>query len=149
MLDNLLELLSTIEGRASRRHWWAAMAVYVAMAVSIMLLNILFSSGLLAITGYIVYIMTVIGCFIVSIRRLHDIGYSGLTVLLYLIPVAGPLIMLILLGTLPGTIGKNVYGKAFTLRRRPAEHTISNMYSTAPHAPLMASTHADARSEST
>ena len=46
----------------------------------------------------------------VSIRRLHDVGHSAWFLLIYLIPVFGGPIMLILF-TLPGTRGPNDFGE--------------------------------------
>jgi uncharacterized membrane protein YhaH (DUF805 family) len=46
----------------------------------------------------------------VSIQRLHDIGRSGLNMLLVLIPVIGPVWVLLLLGR-RGAEGSNRYGR--------------------------------------
>lgn len=45
----------------------------------------------------------------VSIRRLHDIGHSAWFLLLYLIPLGGPIMLVVF--TLPGTKGPNDFGE--------------------------------------
>ena len=135
MLDNLFVLLSTTEGRASRRHWWAAMAVYVLIAISAFIISVWSENLLVAVIVFSLYGLTIIGCFLVSIRRLHDLNLTGLLVLVYLIPFAGPVVLFVLLGLLPGTSGKNAYGEPFLFRRRPPSHAISQLYATSSASP--------------
>ncbi len=48
--------------------------------------------------------------FALYIKRYHDLGYSGYRVLLGLIPIVGPIWVLVECGFFPGTPGKNAYG---------------------------------------
>ena len=66
-------------GRASKReYWWSVLFAF-----------------LLSFTG-IGGLVCFIGGLSIGIRRLHDIGKSGASILLCLIPFAGPIIMLVL-----------------------------------------------------
>ena len=45
-----------------------------------------------------------------GVRRLHDIGKSGLWYLLILVPLVGPVILLIWFCPTVGTMARNAYG---------------------------------------
>jgi len=60
--------------------------------------------------GYLIWsVLTFIPLLAVSVRRLHDIGNSGWWIVLCLVPLAGPLILLIWDCT-DSQIGTNKYG---------------------------------------
>ena len=74
-------------GRSRRsEYWWAYLAVVIISAV------------LTAVLGELAYIWslaTLVPQIAITIRRLHDIGKSGWFYLIGLIPLAGPIILLV------------------------------------------------------
>ena len=100
---------ATFTGRASRsEYWWWALftfVVYLVLGLITYALGIATSRdggrtpGLLAIPLIIVFAVFFLGIIVptiaLTVRRLHDAGYSGLFALLLLIPYLGSLIMMI------------------------------------------------------
>jgi uncharacterized membrane protein YhaH (DUF805 family) len=96
-------------GRASRsEYWWWALfsfIVYLVLGLPTYALGITTSRdggrtpGLLALPLTILLAIFALGIFVptlaLTVRRLHDAGYSGLLALLLLIPYVGSLILLI------------------------------------------------------
>ena len=74
-------------GRSRRsEYWWAYLAVVIISAV------------LTAVLGELAYIWTLatlIPNIAITVRRLHDIGKSGWYYLIGLIPLVGPIILLV------------------------------------------------------
>ena len=74
-------------GRSRRsEYWWAYLAVVIISAV------------LTAVLGELAYIWslaTLVPQIAITIRRLHDIGKSGWFYLIGLIPLAGPILLLV------------------------------------------------------
>lgn len=102
-----IALLLGLEGRATRSDWFKRLAL-IALACSALgaLGDTIFgdqSANLFAI----VFILTAIP---VTIQRLHDVSLGGWTLFWLLVPVAGPLIILIHVAR-PGVAGSNRYGK--------------------------------------
>lgn len=101
-----------ISGRARRKEYW----YFVLFSLlSTKLLSALYPTRELDFELYH-YLITffqlvwLVPGLTVSIRRLHDIGKSGLWVLLWLVPVLGG-IFLFFWFTQPGEEGKNYYGE--------------------------------------
>ena len=93
------------KGRARRKEYWSFFACHLIISIILTVLSGLFGFGFLsAIYGLAVFIPTIA----VSVRRLHDIGYSGLWVLLGLIPFG--LFVLLQFFALEGQHGPNQYG---------------------------------------
>ena len=100
---------ATFAGRASRsEYWWWALftfLAYLVLGLAAYALGITTSRdggrtpGLLALPLLILFAVFVFGVIIptlaLTVRRLHDAGYSGLFALLLLIPYLGSLIILI------------------------------------------------------
>jgi uncharacterized membrane protein YhaH (DUF805 family) len=94
-------------GRATRgEYWWfflAMLLVYVALA----------ALGAVSEVFVAIYGLVVLGALIpglaLAVRRMHDLDKSGWALLLGLIPVVGPIILLVLACT-QGTPGPNRYG---------------------------------------
>ena len=80
-------------GRASRSEYWIWWGFMVVVFVAIGAVALLFDS-----TGYIVASVVALAFFLpnlaVTVRRLHDIGRSGLWLLIVFIPFIGSLILL-------------------------------------------------------
>ena len=100
---------ATFSGRASRsEYWWwylFTFLVYLVLGVPLYVVGIATSRdggrtpGTLAIPLIILLTVFALGIIVPSlaltVRRLHDAGYSGLLALLFLIPYVGGLVMLI------------------------------------------------------
>lgn len=85
------------EGRSRRaEYWWAALMVFVL--------------SLIPYINILVGLATIIPSIAVGVRRLHDINKSGWYMLLCLIPIVGPIILIIWFCQ-EGTIGPNQYGE--------------------------------------
>ena len=94
-------------GRARRSEfWWFYLFTALVVVAGLVLDAVLGTGGLL-------YGLTVLGLFLpqlaVSVRRLHDIDRSGWAYLLYVIPFAG-FILLIVFNTKEGQRGANRFG---------------------------------------
>jgi len=100
---------ATFSGRASRsEYWWwylFTFLVYLVLGVPLYVVGIATSRdggwtpGTLAIPLIILLTVFALGIIVPSlaltVRRLHDAGYSGLLALLFLIPYVGGLVILI------------------------------------------------------
>ena len=97
---------ATFSGRSSRSaYWWFslfnALVVVVALVVDAALR-----------TGGVFYVLTVLGIVVpniaLTVRRLHDTGHSGWWLLVSLVPLVGPIVLLVI--TLRGSEGPNQWG---------------------------------------
>ena len=83
------------EGRTNRSDFWLTVLVNVIIGCILQYI-IGFDTSILANLLYLIFsILSLIPGIAISIRRLHDIGKSGLNLLLIFIPVIGPIILLI------------------------------------------------------
>ncbi len=112
-------LVPHIQGRLTRRRFWAATVMYLVVSTALsMLWRMLFWQPMsveswnfvdlvisLAALYFYVVLVTVL------IRRLHDFGRSGWWVLLFLIPIVAP-IAYIVIGCIAGNPAANAYGPA-------------------------------------
>ena len=113
---NFLESVETcfkkyvdFNGRASRSEfWWFYLFWIIAYIVSAMIDPILI---LLVILGLLLPYITV------TARRLHDINKTGWLQLIVLIPLVGPIIMLVFCVT-EGDKKRNKYGPPIKFKRR-------------------------------
>ena len=104
----------TFAGRASRSEFWFMLLWFILIGFAVMV-----GSMMLAVTGLSLVVMllcwlfslaTIIPSICVSVRRLHDIGYSGWWWWIGLLPLVGGLILLILY-ILPSEPRENRYGQ--------------------------------------
>ena len=109
----VLKKYKVFSGRATRAEYWYFILfqnlIFIALSVIDLFtgtLGILLGFGLLS--GLYMF-ATLVPTIAVAVRRLHDIGRSGVSLLFGLIPFAGPIIMLVFFVTdsQPGT---NQYG---------------------------------------
>ncbi len=104
-------------GRARRAElWWFALLNFAAYIVIFILAFILGSMsdalGSLGVILYVVYALAVIvPSLAVAVRRLHDTNKSGWMLLVSLIPLVGPIILLVFYFT-DGDPGENQYGSS-------------------------------------
>lgn len=103
----VLKKYAVFDGRARRKEYWYF--YLVNLVVSLMLALIDFQSG----TAYLFGGLYSLGIFLpglgVEIRRLHDIGRSGWWLFIGLVPLVGPIILIIWLAT-KGDTRPNDYG---------------------------------------
>lgn len=107
---------ANFNGRARRSEYW----YYVL--TNVLIFGTLFLSATLSeelhewisdafwYSIVIYFLLILIPSFAVVVRRLHDIGKSGWYYFVRVIPIVGPIWLLIMLCT-EGTQGKNQYGK--------------------------------------
>jgi uncharacterized membrane protein YhaH (DUF805 family) len=134
---DLVELLTTYQGRINRAKYWIAVLCFIGIGVALgvlgFILGILGSVGgiLLIVISIIVYIAMMIAGVFVGIKRLHDREKSGWWLLLFMLAPSvltalGHMIGLgivfslgalaisiwafVELGCLRGTVGSNQYG---------------------------------------
>jgi uncharacterized membrane protein YhaH (DUF805 family) len=117
--------LFSLRGRSGRKRFWLTVLLQFAALLAVGGLVVALSSALLPFASVPLGVALLVGSFALSlcnsIKRIHDIGYSGwwvapfylVSLMMSLIPAIGGgfgLICLILLGTLPGTQGTNKFG---------------------------------------
>ncbi|MBC8256409.1 MAG: DUF805 domain-containing protein [Candidatus Marinimicrobia bacterium] len=97
---------ANFNGRASRQEYWMFFLFNMIFAIVILGIDIILGLGFL---NMVYSIAVMIPGLAVGIRRLHDIGKSGWMVLIILIPLIGP-IWLIILAATDSNPGENNYG---------------------------------------
>ena len=108
-------LLLSLKGRISRGIYW--LSYFFLMAVTAVLVGQLIGGeqasfhGLAQMIGPFVIFGTVYANLAISVKRLHDIGYSGFLALAMFVPLIN-FAFTIWVGLVPGTTGPNPYGEA-------------------------------------
>jgi len=102
----------TTEGRIGRLRYLAwSMAWMLAALGLVIVISTVFAAS--AVFGSILAAAAVVGLLLVSVQigvqRLHDLGWSGWFMLLYLVPVVGNVLPLVIM-LLPGNEGANRFG---------------------------------------
>ena len=103
----------SFSGRARRKEYWMFVLIAVVIAIFLALADGItgtYSSELgFGLLGGLFLLAILIQSIAVGVRRLHDTGRSGWWLLLNLIPLVGPIIVLVLMA-LDGQSGDNAYG---------------------------------------
>ena len=103
----------TFEGRARRREYWTfhlvSILVVVVLAIGDGVIGTWSSDGDIGLLSGLYLLGVLLPTFSVGVRRLHDIGRSGWWLLVNLVPLVGPLVILVF-GVQDGTPGDNAYG---------------------------------------
>lgn len=82
-------------GRARRAEFWGFAVVNAAVYVLLLLLFLLLNSSGFVLVLYLVFaVAMLVPSLAAAVRRLHDTGKSGWTLLVALIPLVGGLILL-------------------------------------------------------
>lgn len=115
LLNNFITVLkkySDFRTRSSRREYWLFAAVNFIISLGISLIfSVIFSMELIAtVISGIYSLLVFVPSLAVTVRRLHDVGKSGWTLLLTLIPIVGWLYVLYLLIKV-GDIEPNQWGE--------------------------------------
>lgn len=93
-------------GRARRKEYWMFVLFNFLIAIVAQIIDALLTGGLLVFVAYISLLLPALG---VIVRRLHDTDRSGWWILISLIPIIGPIVLLIFM-CLEGTRGGNRFG---------------------------------------
>ena len=108
---------ANFSGRARRSEYWYFVLTNFLLIIPFYLLGIggLFSDApALSMLGLAVYFLVALGTLIPGlaavVRRLHDLNKSGWNYFFVLIPLVGPIILLVWLFT-EGNTGENNYGQ--------------------------------------
>ena len=102
LIDIIVKQYFDFNGREGRKVFWL-------FTLNMFIINLILgaiSAGILSMLISIAILLPSLG---LSIRRLHDINFSGWWILIGFIPLIGA-IVLIILACLPGTAGENKYG---------------------------------------
>lgn len=108
----VLKKYVVFKGRASRAEYWYFVTIHILISFVLGIidgqLNLVVAGGFGIISGvYLIGVLTpALG---VTIRRLHDTGHSGWWILLSLIPLIGPIVVIIFLAKSSET-GINSFG---------------------------------------
>jgi len=99
-------------GRARRKEYW--MFVLISMVAYLVLGFVDAQTGTMGISGVgllsgLYWLGTIIPAIAVTVRRLHDTNHSGWWYFIVLVPIAGPIILLVFL-VRDGQPEANAYG---------------------------------------
>jgi uncharacterized membrane protein YhaH (DUF805 family) len=108
MSDDVIATLFGFRKRLTRQaFWWWSIAAWSAFAVLFVFLN----NSLGRPATWLLYPPLFWILLALMVKRLHDRGLRALHLLWFLLPVLGPLWLLITLGFRAGTEGSNQYGE--------------------------------------
>lgn len=123
----LREKYATFQGRASRSEYWWFMLFYMLVVFVLAFVIVLIGSMLASDSeggsggAFILVVIPILALFLpvlsVTIRRIHDLGYSGWWYLAYAvlsaIPYLGVLVAIagIVFACMRGTVGPNQFGE--------------------------------------
>ena len=99
---------SNFSGRSRRSEYWY-FHLFVALAYTAVIVVCMSRpalGGLLALVGVVALVVPSVA---VNVRRLHDIDHSGWWIWIGVVPLIGPILLLIWHCT-PGTVGSNRFG---------------------------------------
>ena len=96
-------------GRISRREYWLRYAVPLCL-IPIVAAVIDGAAGANGILSLIIALVLLVPSLAGAVKRIHDRDHSGWFLLVWLVPLLGPIWMVIELGFLRGTDGPNRFG---------------------------------------
>lgn len=109
-------LLTSFDGRINRAKFWAAIGIFIALAIIGMIIDSILGSRIdmgngaqLGIVGLIISIASIYFALAVYAKRWHDRNKSGWWTLIALVPFIGAIWLIVELGILEGTRGANQY----------------------------------------
>lgn len=117
MIDAVRSVLgkyAQFNGRSRRsEYWWFYLALFILMIFSEIISESSgsgsFVGGIISIVSGLAIIGSIIPLLAVQVRRLHDINKSGWNVLWGLLPIVGPILLIVWLCR-RGTDGDNRFG---------------------------------------
>lgn len=109
-----MKFLLSFKGRISRSQYWLQFTLpYILILCLATFIDVAMAGGKHQTVGLftvLVWLLSIWPSFAVAAKRCHDHDRSGWWLLISLIPIVGPLWLLIELGFLRGTIGANRFG---------------------------------------
>jgi len=106
-------LLFSLKGRASRQTYWLSYILLICLNAVIVGQLIgaeeASFSRIAQAVGPFVILATIYANLAVTVKRLHDVGYSGFLSVAMFVPLVN-FFFTIWIGILPGTAGPNAYG---------------------------------------
>ena len=106
---NALKKYAVFSGRAQRAEYWYFVLFSVIIQIVINILGIVVGSNIAMTLVAIFCLAIIVPSLAVIVRRLHDINKSGWWIFISLIPLVGPIWLLVLM-VLDSTPGTNQYG---------------------------------------
>lgn len=107
-------LLTSFEGRINRAKFWAGVGVIIAAGILANLIDMLLGFPIgdtgFGIVGAVVGLLSFYLAIALYAKRWHDRDKSGWWTLIILVPLLGPIWILVELGILEGTRGPNRFG---------------------------------------
>ena len=114
MVFKSIKQYADFSGRARRKEYWMFTLFHVIFTYVLMFLFAFVGGALdtplMLLLMYLYPLAVFIPALAVTVRRLHDIGKSGVYILVGLIPIAGPIWLLVLL-CMEGEYKTNQWGK--------------------------------------
>ena len=109
---SVLKKYAVFSGRAGRREFWMFVLFNVIISFVLSLIDgvIGISVAQMGLLSFIYSLLVILPTLAVSVRRLHDIGRSWLSLFFALIPFAGPIILIVFYAK-GGDAGDNKFGK--------------------------------------
>ncbi|MGU7769251.1 DUF805 domain-containing protein [Burkholderia sp. MR1-5-21] len=111
---NLKWFLFFFNGRIGRLEWWIYTVItgVISLLVDAMTRDAGDDAPIwLVLSVLAIAVLAVWTCLAVGVKRLHDIDKSGWWLLLYLVPIVGPIALLVMHGFLAGTPHANRFGE--------------------------------------
>lgn len=109
-----LKQYADFSGRARRKEYWMFTLFNIIFTIVTIILDNVLGTASPELSYGLFYGLYVLAMFIpglaVSVRRLHDVGKSGWMILITLIPLIGPIWLLVLILT-DSNPGENKYGQ--------------------------------------
>jgi len=111
--------LFSFKGRSPRSIYWAISGLLTASIFVLVKSLYLNSAGRAGYSIFHILLLISVGAvlichiwisFVISVRRWHDCNQSGWLALIYIIPIIGGVVALIIQGCFKGTLGNNTYG---------------------------------------
>ena len=107
---NVLKRYVDFKGRARRREYWLFfLANLIVSFLTLLLGSAIMNSSEMAVANTIYSLATLLPSLAVGARRLHDTGKSGWWQLIALVPIVGPIMLIVFFAT-AGTQGQNMFG---------------------------------------
>lgn len=108
-------LLTSFEGRINRAKFWAGVGVLIALGILANVIDLMLGIRIggnegIGILGLIAALVSIYLGLALYAKRWHDRDKSGWWSLIILIPIIGPIWILVELGILEGTRGPNRFG---------------------------------------
>ena len=113
---SLKQLCFSYRGRINRAQYWGfgVISGILLLFITAMGESLSYSSSVFALLGVMLSGAGVLIIFYmgipVSVKRLHDVGATGWTLLLLLVPILGAIILFVVTGFLKGDAETNKYG---------------------------------------